>query len=198
MIVHRFVPAAKSAKKTVVTFNGTGADVNDLISFVQPIIDENTNILGLQGKYPLNRWVSSMVGVSFDKEEIALDSEELINDLKTLSEKYEFDLNNLVFLGFSNGANFILSFLYTNPGFCKKAVCLHCMKPFELEKKQDLSGLELLITHGSQDQFASDDEVAEVVEYFSDNSASVAEYYYDGNHFFVSTDEVEIVKNFLI
>lgn len=197
MITHKFIPGVNSNKKNVITFNGTGADENDLVSFVKPLVNENTSILGLKGGYDLNRWVSTTVGMDFDLDEIKKDGEELFLNLKSLEEEYNFDLKTSTFLGFSNGANFILGLIYVFPQKISSAICMHCMKPFNLETRNDLKHLKVLITHGHNDQFASDSEIEELIEYFKSCDAQISTHFYDGDHFYVGAEEIEVVNNIL-
>ena len=188
--------ASISPQRTVITFNGTGADENDLIPLVQQIAPD-VNILGLRGPYSLNRWVDSPVGVKFHLEKVKKDGVILQQQLQKHAQNYNFNLVTSTLLGFSNGANFILAFAYLFPQFINSAVCMHCMQPFEFSQNNDFSNSRILLTHGTLDQFSSQQQVEQVEQYFTKNNADAELFTYEGDHFYVGQSELQKLKKFL-
>ena len=103
---------------------------------------------------------------------------------------YEFDLNKLVAVGYSNGANIAASILLQRPGILRTAVLLRAMVPFVPEKLPDLSGVRVWIAGGKQDMIIAPAEAQRLADLLSGASADVTVRFFDAGHGLTNTELV--------
>lgn len=65
-----------------------------------------------------------------------------------------FDPDNLVFLGYSNGANMLAAVIQLHPGVARRAILLRGIQPLEKRPDVDLSDTSILVLTGRDDAFA--------------------------------------------
>jgi phospholipase/carboxylesterase len=141
-----------SADRVLVLLHGTGGDEHDLLP-VGRRVSHRYNLLSLRGNVQeqgMNRFFARLELGVFDQDSIRQESAKLATFLKAWCIENQYQLDQLVFLGFSNGANMILAMLFLFPEVITQAVVLHPMLPFE-PPNIDLSDKRLLVTYGIQD-----------------------------------------------
>lgn len=114
----------KQSKYTLVLLHGTGADEHDLIPLAQSVAPL-TSILSLRGRVQengMNRFFKRINIHEFDLESVAHEAKHITAFLKAAKQKYQID--NFVFLGYSNGATMISALLLEQPELFKGAVLL--------------------------------------------------------------------------
>lgn len=181
-------------EKILFLLHGTGGNEYDLLPLVSPL-ENKYNFLGLRGNINengLNRWFERKGEGVFVKESIDEEAEKLsefINQWK--GEK--------AFLGFSNGANMILSMLFLYPNLINKAVILHPMLPFSPSPNVSLSGTELFVSYGTREDLTPTDSEAgiEVVNILESLGANVKVFTHTGGHE-ITQREIKEVVNFLL
>jgi len=103
--------------KTLIMLHGTGGNEHDLISLAKRVNDKY-NILSIRGNVlenGMNRYFKRIsVGV-YDLNSYINETNHLIENIKMFGEKYKFDINKAIGIGFSNGANILLGILQENP-----------------------------------------------------------------------------------
>jgi pimeloyl-ACP methyl ester carboxylesterase len=68
---------------------------------------------------------------------------------------YGLDPEKLVFLGYSNGANFLATVIQLHPGLVRRAVLLRAMQVLENPPAADLSDTGVLVLAGREDPYAA-------------------------------------------
>ena len=86
----------------------------------------------------------------FDEEDLLFRTKELSDFLDQAAVDYSFDRNNVVAIGYSNGANIAGSLLFHYPGALKGAIFHHPMVPRRGVALPDLTGAALL--HRSREE----------------------------------------------
>src|SRR3989442_15283751 len=123
--IHRFIPSNKNrvgAKgkirpTTVLLLHGTGGNEEDMIPLGQQIAPEAA-ILSPRGKVLENgmpRFFRRLAEGVFDLEDLKFRTYELADFVEEASKVYGFDLQHVVALGYSNGANIAASELFLRP-----------------------------------------------------------------------------------
>jgi len=141
-----------SSKKVIFLFHGTGGNETDLLSLTEPF-QKTHNIVGLLGnvsEHGMARFFKRDDEGVFDQENIKQETEKLSLFIKAWIKKNKIDPKDITYIGYSNGANFILAELFNYPELVYKAALLHAMLPFAPEDI-DLSQKRLFFSWGQFD-----------------------------------------------
>lgn len=158
LFTHRWVDQGSS--QVLVLFHGTGADENDLIPLAQSIAP-GMSLLSLRGntqEHGMNRFFHRYPEGTFDEESVDHETQKLKRFLAAWLDAKGKAFSDLVFLGYSNGATFALSFLLSFPNTVHKAVLFHNALPFSPKKNIDLSSAQVLLTSGEHDPYMPADK----------------------------------------
>ena len=89
----------------------------------------------------------------FDEEDLIFRTKELNEFLDEAAKEYKFDRNNIVAIGYSNGANIAASLLFHYENALKGAVLHHPMVPRRGMQLANLAGKSVFIPLGQMTQF---------------------------------------------
>jgi len=151
--IHRFVPAKRSGAQTLLVLHGTGGDETDLLPLAN-MIDPDAAILSPRGKTLENgmpRFFRRFAEGKFDIKDLKFRTAELADFVLLASKKYSFNLDSVVAVGYSNGANIAASLLLLRPETLSRAIFFRAMLPLTPEKLPDLSGKQVFISAGKRD-----------------------------------------------
>lgn len=180
--VHRFIKGKE--KRTLLLLHGTGGDESDLIPLAQ-MIDENASLLSPRGKVLENgmpRYFRRVAEGVFDVDDLKFRTFELGNFVTKASEAYEFDLDSVMALGYSNGANIGASLLLLEPQVLKGGILLRAMIPFRPENIPDLYGKKVLISAGKFDPVTPPEKVHELADLLKACKADVTLRWVNSSH----------------
>ncbi|MDO9415044.1 VOC family protein [Pararhizobium sp.] len=153
--VHRFHHPEKPDGRTFVLLHGTGGNETSLLPMGNQISPDAT-LLSLRGRstdegFP--RWFRRLTAVTFDQQDILGEAEAFAAFVEGAKTGYGLDLENTVFLGYSNGANMLGAVMLLHPGLIRNAVLYRAMTVLETLPKADLTGTNVLMTTGAQDPY---------------------------------------------
>ena len=94
----------------------------------------------------------------FDIEDLKFRTRELADFVLAASKVYGFDLQYVVAVGYSNGANIAASALFLRPSLFSSAILFRPMVPLIPEILPDLSAKHIFISAGLHDPIVSDRE----------------------------------------
>jgi len=175
--VHRYLPpAAKHESTTLLLLHGTGGDENDLIPLGRALLP-SAGILSPRGKVlegGAARWFRRVREGVFDQEDLARRTEELAQFVESAAAAYKLDTDNIIAVGFSNGANIATSLLLRRPDVLRKAVLLSPMVPFEPKSLPDLADTSVFIGAGRLDPLVPAEQVERLAGLFRQGGAEVA------------------------
>lgn len=109
----------------------------------------------------------------FDEEDLQFGTKALNSFLNEAAEKYEFDHNNIIAIGYSNGANIAASLLFHHADALKAAILRHPMVPRRGIILPDLINKSVFITAGTNDPLCSPEESAELQFLLEDVNANM-------------------------
>lgn len=141
--------------RVFILFHGTGGDESDLIPLAQAI-DPRASALGLRGRSRaegVNRWYRRMGMDRFDQDEIRSEAAAMAAQLHALLPEHAIDPARAIWLGFSNGANFVTALMGLYPGLVRRAVLLRAMLALEDPAPAALSDARVLMLTGSTDPY---------------------------------------------
>lgn len=182
-------------RPVLLLLHGTGGDEKSLLG-IGKIIDEGASILSVKGNVDENgmaRFFRRLEEGIFDEEDLIFRTKELNDFLDQAADKYKFNRNNIVALGYSNGANIAASILLHYPQSLKGAILHHPMVPLRDIEKKPLKDKPIFIGAGDNDLICRPEETKELEDIFKDLEANVYVHWESMGHN-LSRTEVESAK----
>jgi phospholipase/carboxylesterase len=195
--VHEFVPG--SSKRTLLLLHGTGGNERDLIPLGREI-DPTAAFLSPRGKVLENgmpRFFRRFAEGIFDEEDLKRRTHELADFVGAAAKHYEFAAEQVIAVGYSNGANIAASLLLLRPETLRTAILFRAMVPLVPEKLPDLSLLRVWIGAGNQDPIIPTSETQRLVELLRGAGADVTIHFFDAGHN-LTNNEIEIARDWLM
>lgn len=180
---HIFQKGTNPAKPTLLLLHGTGGNELDLLPLAG-MIDEEASVLSVRGNVLENgmpRFFRRLAEGIFDEEDLVLRTQELNQFLDDCSQKYEFDRDNIIAIGYSNGANIAASLLFHYQHALKAAILHHPMVPRRIELP-DLIGTNVFIAAGTNDPICSPLESKELQALLQEAGATVTLHWENRGH----------------
>ena len=194
--VHEFVPG--SSKRTLLLLHGTGGNEHDLIPLGREL-DPTAALLSPRGKVledGMPRFFRRLAEGIFDEEDLQKRTHQLADFVGAAAQDYEFAADEIVAVGYSNGANIAASLLLLRPETIHAAVLFRAMVPLVPEKLPDLSSVRVWIGAGNQDPIVSTSETQSLVELLRSARADVTIRFVNAGHG-LTGGEVEIARLWL-
>jgi phospholipase/carboxylesterase/glyoxalase family protein len=188
--VHRFSPGSESSAPVLLLLHGTGGDENDLIPLGQELLP-GAAILSVRGKVLENgmpRFFRRLAEGVFDLEDLKLRTEELAGFLDRARVHYGLGDNDIIAVGYSNGANIAASLILRFPHHLPAAVLFRAMVPFRPDTLPDLSRVQIFLSGGQRDTIVPVANTRELAEMFETAGARVSLYWHAGGHELTSGD----------
>ena len=152
---HVFQKGKDTSKPVLLLLHGTGGNELDLLPLAE-IVDPEASVLSVRGNVLENgmpRFFRRLAEGIFDEEDLIFRTKELNEFLDEAAKEYKFDRNNIVAIGYSNGANIAASLLFHYENALKGAVLHHPMVPRRGMQLANLAGNLCLLPLGQMTQF---------------------------------------------
>lgn len=172
---HIFRKGSDLAAPTLLLLHGTGGDENDLVPLAE-LIHPGASILSVRGNVLENgmpRFFRRLAESVFDEEDLVFRTEELHEFLNQAAVNYQLDRENIVAVGYSNGANIAGSLLFHYAHSLRGAVLYHPMVPRRGIPLPDMSGIPVFIGAGTNDPICSPEESEELKQLLAAAGADV-------------------------
>jgi phospholipase/carboxylesterase len=189
---HIFQKGTNPLKPTLLLLHGTGGTEQDLLPLADKI-DVESNVLSVRGNVLENgmpRFFRRLAEGIFDEEDLIFRTKELNEFLNEAAEKYEFDRNNVLAIGYSNGANIAASLLFHYENALTGAILHHPMVPRRGIDLPNLSGKRVFIAAGKNDPICPAQESEDLKSLLENAGASVDLHWENRGHQ-LTFDEVE-------
>ena len=189
---HIFQKGKDSSKPTLLLLHGTGGNELDLLPLAGRIDDE-ASYLSVRGNILENgmpRFFRRLAEGVFDEEDLVFRTKELNQFLDEAAEQYDFDRENILAIGYSNGANIAASLLFHYQNALKGAILHHPMVPRRGIELPDLSGKSVFIAAGTNDPICSPTESSELESLLKNANANV-ELHWENRGHQLTAEEVE-------
>jgi len=193
---HIFNKGSNPARPTILLLHGTGGTELDLLPLAG-LIDDQASVLSVRGNVLENgmpRFFRRLAEGIFDEEDLVFRTNELNQFLDEAAIKYDFDRNNIVAIGYSNGANIAASLLFHYKDSIKGAILHHPMVPRRGLELPDLSGKSVFIAAGTNDPICSPLESGELESLLQKANADVEMHWESRGHSLTPT-EVEAASS---
>ena len=194
--VHEFIPGNSS--RTLLLLHGTGGNERDLLPLGREL-DPNAGLLSPRGKILENgmpRFFRRLAEGIFDLEDLKFRANELADFVTAAAKQYGLALENLVAVGYSNGANIAAAMLLLRPEILATAILFRAMVPLHPDKLPNLSSAHVWIGAGDQDPIISVSETKSLVELLRHAGADVTIRFAKAGHGLTS-DDLEAARHWL-
>jgi len=184
MMKHIFKKGNDESLPTLLLLHGTGGTENDLLPLVN-IVAPDANVLSVRGNVLENgmpRFFRRLAEGVFDEEDLIFRTKELNEFLDEAAEKYEFDRENILAIGYSNGANIAASLLFHYENSLKGAMLHHPMVPRRGIELPNLSGTSVFIAAGTNDPICPPEESEELAQLLKNAGAKVEVHWENQGH----------------
>jgi phospholipase/carboxylesterase len=180
---------------TLLLLHGTGGDERDLLPLAE-MIEPDASVLSVKGNVDENgmaRFFARLREGVFDENDLVFRTKELNEFIDESAKDYGFDRQNIVALGYSNGANIAASLMYHYKDALKGGILFHAMVPRRNVELPDLSEVTVFIGAGKRDPLIPLQETKELVKNLQDAGTQVKEFWTEGGHE-LRRDEVDEAK----
>src|SRR5947209_18016780 len=180
--IHEFVRA--SSDRTLLLLHGTGGNERDLIPLGREL-DINASLLSPRGKVLENgmpRFFRRLAEGVFDLEDLKKRTNELAEFVAAASQHYGFASDEIVAVGYSNGANIAASVMLLRPEVLSAAILFRAMVPIVPETKPNLSSVRVWIGAGSNDPIIPTSETKRLAEGLRNAGANVTLRHFQAGH----------------
>jgi phospholipase/carboxylesterase len=194
--IHEFVPGISN--RTLLLLHGTGGNERDLIP-VGRELDPNAALLSPRGKILENgmpRFFRRIAEGVFDVEDLKQRTNELADFVGRATQHYKLAANQVVAVGYSNGANIAASMLLLRPEILRAAILFRAMVPLVPENLPNLSPVRVWIGAGRFDQIVPASETKHLVELLRGTGADVTIRFLEGGHEF-TRDDIDAAREWL-
>ncbi|WP_301420365.1 methylhydroquinone degradation carboxylesterase MhqD [Mammaliicoccus lentus] len=168
----------EQGKPVFLLLHGTGGDERDLLPLAE-MLDSSYNVLSVKGEISENgmaRYFKRRAEGDYDLEDLEYRGQELYDFIKESSKEYEFNLEDVIPVGFSNGSNMAINLILRESTPFQKALLFAPLYPLDLQDNQkDLSNFKVFLSMGRQDPIVTQEQSERVIEIFKERGAEVHE-----------------------
>lgn len=203
--IHKFIPSNKKERlegrvkvPTFLLLHGTGGNEEDLIPIGHEIASEAA-ILSPRGKVledGMPRFFRRLAEGVFDIEDLKFRTNELADFVKAASTAYGFDMQHIIAVGYSNGANIASSMLLLRSEILSAAILFRAMVPLVPEVLPNLTYKRIFMSSGLHDPIVPKREVESLSSLFKKVGAEVSLYWQNSGHE-LRIEEVKKAKEWL-
>jgi predicted esterase len=195
--IHEFVPGNSS--RTLLLLHGTGGNERDLIALGREL-DPNTGLLSPRGKvleHGMPRFFRRLAEGVFDLEDLKHRTNELADFVAAATHHYGLASDNVVAVGYSNGANIAASMLLLRPDILSAAILFRAMVPLIPDTQPKLSSVRVWIGAGTNDPIIPTSQTKRLAELLRRAGADVTMRYFQAGHELTAAD-VEAARDWLM
>lgn len=189
---HIFQKGKNPERPVLLLLHGTGGNELDLVPLAG-MIDEKASYLSVRGNVLENgmpRFFRRLAEGVFDEEDLIFRTKELNDFLDEAAQTYDFDRNQIIAVGYSNGANIAASLLFHYQHALNGAILHHPMVPRKGIELPDLNGTSVFIAAGTNDPICSPAESSELQSLLEKANAKV-ELHWENRGHQLTLEEVE-------
>jgi predicted esterase len=193
----------KTESKSFTTFlllHGTGGNEQDLIPLAYEL-DKSAAILSPRGKVLENgitpRFFRRLAEGVFDLEDLKFRTNELADFVIDASKTYNFDLQNVISVGYSNGANIAASVLLLRPEILTSAILFRAMVPLVPQTLPNLSDKHIFMSSGLDDPIVSRQETDRLFSLLKKAGANISLSWQESGHE-LTMEEIRKAREWLV
>jgi predicted esterase len=163
-------------------------------------LDQRAAILSPRGKVLENgvapRFFRRLAEGVFDLEDLKFRTNELADFVNDASEVYGFDLQHVIAVGYSNGANIAASMLLLRREILSSAILFRAMVPLVPQALPDLTKKYIFMSSGLHDPIVSRQEADRLFGLFKKAGANISLNWQESGHE-LTMEEIRKAKEWL-
>lgn len=171
--------------RTLLLLHGSGADEYDLLSLGREL-DARANILSPRGavsQQGMTRFFEYEPDFTPSRESLLREVGKLAEFLELASARYDFPLESVVTVGFSNGAHAGGALLLLRPDLMRTLVAFGTTQVLtELAQQPDLHGKQVFIANGDKDPYSPEEQTVAMIAQLEGFGAEVTLLMHPGGH----------------
>jgi len=187
----------RGASRTLLLLHGSGADEHDLLSLGREL-DPRANILSPRGavsQQGMTRFFEYEPDFTPSRESLLQEVGKLADFLELASQRYDFQLESVVTVGFSNGSHAGGALLLLRPDLMQALVAFGTTQVLtELAREPDLRGKQVFIANGEQDHYSPEAKTVAMIDQLEGFGAEVSLLMHPGGHQ-ISGDHVRFIAS---
>ena len=191
-----FFQKEAASKQLVVAFHGTGGNEYQLLTTVAELfpLASVLSFLGPVGSGPSRRFFPDLKKGQLDR--LAFDQAVATFIRNQWAQIPQQDYEEIIFIGYSNGANFILGLLEQAPSLANTVILLH---PSNLVYQFDtlIAEIKIILTTGAQDTVSIPGDILKLAHQLENSFKDVTFLIEDGGHQ-LSSQEIKNVAKQLV
>ncbi len=172
--------------------HGTGGDENDLLPLGREL-DQASALLSPRGQVLENghrRFFRRLAEGVFDLEDLRRRAQELADFIVAASDRYGIAREEMVAVGYSNGANIAATILLLHPEILRRAILFRPIVPLIPEVLPDLADARVFLAGGKEDPIMNPGETTRLADLLQSAGAEVTTELLDAGHGLTPTDLV--------
>jgi phospholipase/carboxylesterase len=177
--------AKPGASRTLLLLHGSGADEHDLLSLGREL-DPRANILSPRGavtQQGMTRFFEYEPDFTPSRESLLREVGRLAEFLELASVRYDFPLDTVVTVGFSNGSHAGGALLLLRPDLMQTLVAFGTTQVLsELDEEPDLRGKQVFIANGKLDRYSPEEKTVAMIAQLERFGAEVTLLMHPGGH----------------
>lgn len=185
----------KASDKLIVLLHGTGGNELSLLELGQ-IIDQNASLLGIRGNVNekgMNRFFKRIKPGLFDLESLISETHKLKSFINQFLSEKTVKYDDIVILGYSNGANIIGSLIFHYGKMFKGVAMLHPMVPIKNFLVCEQNSQKIFISASINDPIVDLKEAITLEEMLVAANADILMKWYSSGHE-ISNEEITDLK----
>lgn len=201
--IHRYIQPHDrhdNSALTLLLLHGTGGNEDDLLPLGREL-DPNAGLLSPRGKIleagRIPRFFRRLAEGVFDTEDLTIRTFELAGFVEKASKIYGFDLDKVVAVGYSNGANIAASMLLLKPQTLSGAVLFRAMVPLVPDNLPDLSDKRIFLSSGLRDPIATKQEAERLYGLFKHAHAAIVDLQWQNSGHELTQADIHTAKQWL-
>ncbi|MGX7419991.1 alpha/beta hydrolase [Carnobacterium gallinarum] len=195
---HFFKSGTNASAPPLLLLHGTGGDEHSLIDLATALSPDSA-ILSLRGPHSeqgANRFFRRFAEGQFDLEDLEIQTDLLLATVKELSLKHGLVSDDLVVIGYSNGANIAAHAMLERENSFQTGILFHAMSLGKHEASFDLTNKNVWLSAGVNDPIVPKSESDALIKAFG-NRGSVVETLWTTTGHQLTYDEVLAAKQWL-
>jgi predicted esterase len=196
--VHVHQPAANGCTRTLLLLHGTGGNEQDLLPLAA-MLDPSAGVLSPRGKVleqGMPRFFRRLAEGVFDLEDLRRRAGELATFVAQSADHYGLRGDQIVAVGFSNGANIASAVLLLHPEALGGAILFRGMVPIVPDQPPALAHTPVFLSNGRQDPLVTVAETERLVMLLQAAGADVTLAWQPAGHQ-LTVGDVEEAKSWL-
>lgn len=166
----------KEGSKVFVALHGTGGDETNLLP-VTKMLNEDYSVLSIRGNINengANRYFRRKEEGVYDLEDLKFRGKELQDFIIESASEYDFSIEDVILVGFSNGSNIAINMLLREDSSFKTALLFAPLYPVDVsDNHKDMSDVEIFTSMGEQDPIVPISGSKKVISIFEERGADV-------------------------